>query len=36
MKLFTMNGVYIKLDKRVRQTENGLEHGFVKQWPDTV
>ena len=36
MKLFTMNGVYIKLDKSVWQTENGLEHSFVKHWLNTV
>ena len=30
MKQFMINGVYIK--NSIRQTENGLERGFVKHW----
>ena len=30
MKQFMINGVYIK--NCIRETENGLERGFVKHW----
>ena len=33
MKVFTINGVYIKAFSK---TENGLERGFVKHWLNSV
>ena len=35
MKLFTINGVYIK-EFGKKKNETGLERGFVKHWQNSV